>query len=66
MRSWLRYGVDWNDLTPDMREGSLKYFEKQVNSFIHDKELPAEFKHAAQLLDTADAFYKDKIPFLDD
>lgn len=66
LRSWLRYGVDWNDLTPDMREGALKYFAKAVNGFIHDTKLPPQFKEAATLLDTADSFYKDKIPYLHD
>lgn len=66
LRSWLRHGVDWSDLTPDMRAGSLKLFETKVNSFLHDRKLPAQFQHATQMLDTADAFYKEKIPFLHD
>lgn len=35
LRSWFRYGIDYNDLTPDMKAGSLKLFEKKINSLLH-------------------------------
>lgn len=66
LRSWLRHGIDYTDLTPDMRAGALRHFERKVNGFLHDQKLPDQFKHAAQMLDEADAFYKDKVPYLHD
>lgn len=68
MRSWLRHGIDYTDLTPDMREGSMRLFEKKINRIIHDgrEGIPAEHKDAAVLLDQADAFYKQAIPVLND
>lgn len=66
LRSWLRYGIDYNDLTPDMRQGSLKFFEHKVDAALHDAEAAPELKQAAKMLDTADKFYKENIPYLDD
>ena len=66
IRSWLRHGIDYADLTPDMRSGSLKFFEQKVNALIHDAKLPDELESAVQMLDSADAFYKKNIPFLND
>lgn len=66
LRSWFRYGIDYNDLTPDMKAGALKHFEKKINSLLHDAEAPPELREAAQLLDQADGFYKQNIPFLSD
>lgn len=66
LRSWFRHGIDYNDLTPDMRQGSLKFFEKKINAVLHDAEAPAEQKAAVAMLDQADTFYKQNIPFLSD
>lgn len=66
LRSWFRYGIDYHDLTPDMKEGSLKFFEKKINDVIHDAEAIPALKDAAGLLDKADAFYKANIPFMQD
>lgn len=66
LRSWFRHGIDYQDLTPDMRAGSLKLFEKKINAVLHDSEAAPELKTAAEMLDRADAFYKEMVPFLDD
>jgi len=66
LRSWFRHGIDYDDLTPDMREGALKSFEKKINAVLHDQEAAPELRAAAELLDRADAFYKEKVPFLND
>jgi hypothetical protein len=66
LRSWFRHGIDYADLTPDMREGALRKFEQKINAVLHDKEAAPELKTAAKLLDDADAFYKEKVPFLND
>jgi hypothetical protein len=61
LRSWLRHGIDWSDLTPDMREGALRNLESKVNELLHSNKAPALAK---ELLDSADAWYKENIPFL--
>jgi hypothetical protein len=66
LRSWLRFGIDYNDMTPDMRQGSLKLFEREVNAVLHDPNAPPQLQEAARLLDQADAFYRENIPFLND
>lgn len=66
LRSWLRHGIDYNDLTPDMRQGALRRFEREINTVLHDPNAPPQLRQAAQLLDQADAFYRQNIPFLND
>ena len=66
LRSWLRHGIDYSDLTPDMREGAVKFFAKKVDDFIHGMEIPDSIKPAVRVLDQADAFYKNTMPFLND
>lgn len=66
LRSWLRHGIDYADLTPDMRQGSLKLFEGKANKLLHDADAAPHLKEAAELLDRADAFYKKEIPFFND
>lgn len=34
LRSWFRHGIDYQDMTPDMRQGSLKLFEKKINDLL--------------------------------
>lgn len=66
LRSWFRYGIDYSDLTPDMKAGALKHFETKINALLHDAEAPQELKTAAGMLDQADEFYRKNIPFLSD
>jgi hypothetical protein len=66
LRSWFRYGIDYVDLTPDMKTGALKSFERKINAVLHDPGAPPQLRQAAVLLDQADAFYKQSIPFLND
>ncbi len=66
LRSWFRHGIDYEDMTPDMKTGALKLFEKKINSVLHDPNAPAPLREAAGFLDQADAFYKANIPFLND
>lgn len=66
LRSWFRHGIDYVDLTPDMKTGALKSFERKINAVLHDPSAPPQLRQAAALLDQADAFYKQSIPFLND
>lgn len=65
LRSWFRYGIDYQDMTPDMKQGSLKLFEKKINGLLREGQTP-ELKTASGLLDQADAFYRQNVPFLSD
>jgi hypothetical protein len=66
LRSWLRHGIDYNDLTPDMRSGALRTFAKKIDAVLHDSEATPALRNAAEMLDRADAFYKEMVPFLND
>jgi hypothetical protein len=57
LRSWMRHGIDYDDLASDMSQGAMKHFEGKVNRVI--QALPD-----SDLLNKADAFYKDTIPYL--
>ncbi len=65
LRSWFRYGIDYSDMTPDMKMGALKHFEQKLNTILHPTA-EGEAREASKLLDVADQFYKTNIPFLDD
>lgn len=66
LRSWLRSGIDYTDLTPNMREGSVKLFADKVNTVLRDSSLDPRLAEASRLLDVADTFYRENIPFLND
>ena len=57
LRSWMRHGINYDDLMSDMSQGAMKHFEGKVNGVI--QALPE-----SQLLNSADAFYKETIPYL--
>ncbi len=57
LRSWMRHGIDYDDLTPNMREGAMKLFEGKVNKTLQGVE-------GSELLNKADAFYRENIPYL--
>jgi hypothetical protein len=46
-----------------MRTGALKNFERSINNILHDARYPPQVR---ELLDIADANYKNTIPFLND
>ena len=49
-----------------MRSGSLRHFAGKIDQLLHDSEASPALKTAAEMLDRADAFYKQMVPFLDD
>lgn len=66
LRSWVRSGIDYNDLTPDVRQGSLMFLEKKINRALHNVKAPEELKEAARILDKTDEFYGRYMPILED
>ncbi len=61
MRSQMRSNINYSDLTPDIREGTYKFFAGKVDSILHDVDAVDELKEASKLLKEADAFYSDNI-----
>lgn len=57
IRSMLRADLDYNDLTPSIRDGAYKFFAKRVDEVLHNPGAVSELKEAARLLDEADRFY---------
>jgi hypothetical protein len=61
MRSQMRSNINYNDLTPDIREGVYKFFAGKVDSILHDVNAVPELKEASALLKDADKFYAENI-----
>lgn len=61
LRSMLRQDVDYNDLTPGVRDGAYRYFISGINKVLFDEAAPPELRAAAELLAKADTFYAKNI-----
>lgn len=61
MRSQMRANINYSDLTPDIREGTYKFFAGKVDSILHDAHAVPALKEASKLLKEADAFYAENI-----
>lgn len=65
LRTQLRQSINWQNLTPNVREGTYKYFNNRVDEIIKDANNPAT-REAAAALSKADAFYRENIRVLED
>lgn len=62
LRSLLRGNADWHTLSPDLRNGTYKFFSKRVDDALRDiKSVPA-LEPAVKQLDLADEFYRKNMP----
>jgi hypothetical protein len=61
MRSQMRANINYSDLTPDIREGTYKFFAGKVDSILHDADAVPELVEASKLLKSADKFYAENI-----
>ena len=66
LRTWFRSNINYQDLTPGIRDGVYKFFAKQVDDIIHSAAAVPELKTAAQLLDATDKWYGEQIRPLQD
>lgn len=66
LRTALRNSVNYYDLTPDFKEGALKFFANKVDAVLHDQEAGPELQAAAHMLDATDAWYGKVIKPLTD
>lgn len=57
LRTVLRNQVNYYDLTPDFREGSLKFFANRVDDALHGGEAGSGLEVAAHMLDETDKWY---------
>lgn len=66
LRTVLRNNVNYYDLTPDFREGSLKFFANRVDNVLHSGEEGSGLEAAALMLDQTDKWYGKVIKPLTD
>jgi hypothetical protein len=66
LRSIIRQNINYHDLTPDIREGTYKFFAKKVDDILHDPEAVPELQEASRALKAADAFYRENMRPLTD
>ncbi len=61
LRNLFRGASDWNTLSSDFKNGTLKYFSKEIDNIIHDPNAPAHIQSAAKFLDMTDKWYGHNI-----
>lgn len=66
LRTVLRNSINYYDLTPDFKEGALKYFAQKVDAVLHDKNAVPALQAAAHMLDETDKWYGKVIKPLTD
>lgn len=66
LRTVLRNNINYYDLTPDFKEGALKFFGGKVDAVLHDKYAVPELQAAAHMLDETDKWYGKVIKPLTD
>jgi hypothetical protein len=68
LRTQIRQDIKWNDLTSDVRNGTLKFLDGKINEVLHPIEDSAapEIKEASRLLKLADGFYRENMGPLND
>lgn len=66
LRSSMRANYYRFDLTPDVKDGTFKYFANKVDDILKDPGAVPELKDAARLLRDADTFYRENMGPLTD
>jgi hypothetical protein len=66
LRSILRSNYNHLDLTPDVKQGTFRFFANRVDEILHDPGAVPELQEAARALRQADDFYRDAIRPLTD
>lgn len=61
LRSQIRQDIKWNDLSSDIKNGTLKFLNNQINEVLHSVENQPELREASRLLRLADDFYRENI-----
>jgi hypothetical protein len=66
LRSILRSNYSSLDLTPDIKQGTFKYFAHKVDNILSDPGATPELQEAARALRSADDFYRESMGPLTD
>lgn len=61
LRSLFRGSADWHTLSSDFKNGSLKFFSREIDDLIHSPTAPANVQNAAKFLDMVDKWYGHNI-----
>jgi len=57
LRSLFRGAADWQTLSSDFKNGSLKRFSYEIDNIIHDPNAPEQVRAASKFLDMVDKWY---------
>jgi hypothetical protein len=66
LRSVLRQNYNRLDLTPDVKQGTFKFFANRVDEILNDANAVPELKAAAKQLREADNFYRENMGAFND
>ncbi len=66
LRSVLRSNVNWYDLTPNMKDGTYKFFANGIDDVLHDVHAAEPLREASRALKNADTFYRENMGPLND
>lgn len=66
LRSHMRANYNFFDLTPDVKDGTFKFFANKVDGILNDTNAVPELRAASKALREADDFYRDNIGPLTD
>ena len=65
LRNLFRGSADWHTLSSDFKNGTLKYFSREIDNIIHDPSAPEHVQSAAKFLDMVDKWYGHNISVFD-
>src|SRR5580700_889290 len=66
LRSVMRQNYNRLDLTPDVKQGTFKFFANRVDEILNDANAVPELKAAAKQLREADNFYRENMGAFND
>jgi hypothetical protein len=66
LRSIMRQNYNRLDLTPDVKQGTFKFFANRVDEILNDANAVPELKAAAKQLREADSFYRENMGAFND
>ncbi len=66
LRSVIRSNYNRLDLTPDVKQGTFKFFANRVDEILNDAHAVPELKAAAKQLREADSFYRENMGAFND
>lgn len=65
LRSMFRGAADWHTLSGDFKNGSYKFFSRQIDNILHDANASPNLRAASAALREADRFWAENIPIFE-